>query len=53
MSRFSEETFDNWRDLASETVEQRISNAISMIKDVIKASNEFKDKNIDISVQGP
>ncbi len=52
MSRFSEETFDNWRKPASETEEQRISNAIKMIKDAIKASEELKDKDIEIFVQG-
>ena len=52
MSRFSEETFDNWRRPASETEEQRISNAIRMIKDAIKASDELKDKDIEIFVQG-
>ncbi len=52
MSRFSEETFDSWRRPASETEEQRISNAISMIKEAIKASDELKGKDIDIFVQG-
>lgn len=52
MSKYSEETFDNWRKPASETEESRISNAISMIKDAINASDKLKDKNIEIFVQG-
>jgi len=52
MSKFSEQTFDNWRKPASETEEQRISNAISMIKDAISASDKLKDKDIEIFVQG-
>lgn len=52
MSRFSEQTFDNWRKPASETEEQRISNAISMIKDAIKSSDDLKNEDIDIFVQG-
>ncbi len=52
MSKFSEQTFDNWRKPASETEEQRISNAISMIKDAISASDKLKDKEIEIFVQG-
>ncbi len=52
MTKFSEQTFDNWRKPASETEEQRISNAISMIKDAIGASDKLKDKDIEIFVQG-
>jgi len=52
MSKFSEQTFDNWRKPASESEEQRISNAISMIKDAIRASDDLKNKNIEIFVQG-
>ncbi len=52
MSKFSEETFDNWRKPASESEEQRISNAISMIKNAIQASNDLKNKSIEIFVQG-
>ncbi len=52
MIRFSEQTLDNWRKQASDTEEQRISNAISMIKDAIKSSEDLKDKDIEIFVQG-
>ena len=52
MSKFSEETFDNWRKPASETEETRISNAITMIKDAVSASDKLKDKDIEIFVQG-
>ena len=52
MSKFSEQTFDSWRRPASETEEQRTSNAISMIKDAIKSSDELKHKDIEVFVQG-
>ena len=52
MSKFSEQTFDGWRKPASESEEQRISNAISMIKDAIRASDDLKNKNIEIFIQG-
>lgn len=52
MSKFSEQTFDNWRKPASETEEQRISNAISMIKDAINSNEKLKQKDIEIFVQG-
>lgn len=52
MSRFSEQTFDNWRKPASETEEQKISNAISMIKEAIKSSEILRNKDIEIFVQG-
>jgi predicted nucleotidyltransferase len=37
---------------ASETEEQRISRAIRMIKDAVNSSNELKDKNTEVFVQG-
>lgn len=52
MSKFSEETLTNWSRAASQTEEERISNAISMIKDAIKASETLKNKKIEIFVQG-
>jgi tRNA nucleotidyltransferase (CCA-adding enzyme) len=52
MGRFSEETFNHWKRTASQTEETRISNAIRMVKDAVSSSNELKDKNIDIFVQG-
>lgn len=52
MSKYSEQTFDDWRKPARKTEEQRISNAISMIKDAINASINLKDKDIEIFVQG-
>ncbi len=52
MSKFSEETFVHWQRPASESEEQRISNAISMIKDAISASEHLKNKNIEVFVQG-
>lgn len=52
MSRFSEESFKHWHRPASETEEERISNAISMIKDGIDQHNILKYKDIEIFVQG-
>jgi hypothetical protein len=52
MPKFTEETLTNWSKPASETEEQRISNAISMIKDAINASDILKNKKIEIFVQG-
>ena len=52
MNKYTEETLNNWSKPASETEEQRISNAISMIKDAIKASDILKNKDIEIFVQG-
>ena len=52
MSKFSEETFYNWRGSASESEEQRISNSISMIKSAIKEYDDLNDKDIDVFVQG-
>ena len=52
MSKFSEETFGHWQRPASESEEQRISNAISMVKDAINASGELRSKNIEVFVMG-
>lgn len=52
MSRYSEQTFDGWRQPASKSEEQRISNAISMIKDAIRASDDLKNRRIEIFAQG-
>lgn len=52
MARFSEESFNNWNKPASESEEQRISNALKMIKDAINSYADLRNKNIDIFVQG-
>lgn len=52
MAKYSDETLDAWRKPASETEEQKISNAISMIKDAVNAHPTLKDKNIEFIVQG-
>jgi len=43
MSKFSEQTYNHWKRPASQSEEQRISNAISMIKDSIRNSMDFPD----------
>ena len=52
MPAFNEQTLDNWRKPPSENEEQKISNAISMIKDAVKAHDKLKDKNIEFVIQG-
>jgi len=52
MSKYSEETLKNWAKSASETEEQRISNAIKMIKEAIQNYDNLRNKNIEIFVQG-
>lgn len=52
MPKYSEETLKNWAKPASTTEEQRISNAIKMIKEAIQNHNDLKYKDIEIFVQG-
>lgn len=52
MAKYSEETLDGWRKPARESEEQRISNAISMIKDAVNSHDILKDKSIEFVVQG-
>ncbi len=52
MPKFTEEALDTWRKPASETEEQKISNAIAMIKDAINAHETLKTKSIEFIVQG-
>lgn len=52
MAKFSEQTFNSWQRPASETEETRISNAITKINDAIRASEDLKDKDIKVFVQG-
>lgn len=52
MAKYSEEILDAWRHPASETEEQKISNAISMIKDAINTHNILKNKSTEFIVQG-
>jgi hypothetical protein len=52
MPKYSDETLDAWRKPASESEEQKISNAISMIKDAVNSHPNLKDKNIEFIVQG-
>ncbi len=52
MAKFSEDTLINWSKPASESEEQRISNAIDMVKSAIKSNADLQDKDIEIFVQG-
>lgn len=52
MPKYSEETLKKWAKPASETEEQRISNAIKMIKKAIQSYDNLKYKDIEIFVQG-
>lgn len=54
MSRFSEQTLRSWERPASENEEQRISNAIRMIKEAIHSSETLRSRrnNIEVFIQG-
>ena len=52
MPVYNEQTLDNWRKPASENEEQKISNAITMIKDAVKAHAILKTKEIEFVMQG-
>lgn len=52
MAKFSEQTLDNWRKPASESEEQKISNAISMIKDAVNSHEILKTKSTEFIIQG-
>lgn len=52
MPAFNEQALDTWRKPPSENEEQKISNAITMIKDAVKAHDKLKDKNIEFFIQG-
>ena len=47
MAKYSEETLNSWRKPASESEEQKISNAISMIKDAVNSHDILKDNDIE------
>lgn len=50
--RYSENTLKGWKDPASVTEEQRISNTINMIKSAVNGSAELKNLTIEVFVQG-
>lgn len=54
MSRFSEQTLRSWERPASENEEQRISNAIRMIKEAINSSELLRSRrnSIEVFIQG-
>jgi hypothetical protein len=52
MAKYDNQTLDNLRKPASESEEQKISNAISMIKDGINKHSILKEKDIEFIVQG-
>ncbi|MGP5061462.1 nucleotidyltransferase domain-containing protein [Psychrobacter celer] len=54
MSKFSAQTLRSWERPASESEEQRISNAIRMIKEAINSSEVLKTRrnNIEVFIQG-
>lgn len=52
MPAFNEQALESWRKPASENEEQKISNAISMIKDAVKAHAILKTKDIEFVPQG-
>jgi hypothetical protein len=52
MPAYNEQTLNAWCKPASENEEQKISNAISMIKDAVKSHSILKDKDIEFVIQG-
>lgn len=52
MAKFTEETLNNWRYPASDTEETKLGNAEKMVREAIAASDELKDKSIEIFGQG-
>lgn len=52
MAKYTDATLDAWRKPPSETEEQKISNAIAMIKDAINAHEKLKTMDIEFIVQG-
>ena len=52
MPAYNEQTLDSWRKPASENEDQKISNAITMIKDAIKSHSILKTKDIEFVIQG-
>lgn len=50
--KYSEETLKGWRNPASNTEEQRISNTINMIKSAISDCSDLDDLTIEVFVQG-
>ncbi|MFC1596216.1 nucleotidyltransferase [Candidatus Margulisiibacteriota bacterium] len=52
MVKYSEETLNNWRKPPSDTEEDKLSNAESMIRDAINNDSKLKDMDIEIFGQG-
>ena len=52
MAKYTEETLNNWRLPPSDSEETKLSNAERMIREAISASDELKDKKIEIFGQG-
>lgn len=50
--KYTEDNLNNWTKRSSDTEQQKIDNAISMIKDAINNHAELKDKDIEIFAQG-
>jgi len=50
--KFPEETLNNWTKRSSDTEQQKIDNALNMIKDAIGNHDAIKEKEIEIFAQG-
>lgn len=50
--KYSEETLKSWKNPASDTEEQRISNTINMIKSAIASCSDLDDLTMEVFVQG-
>ena len=50
--KFTEETLTNWTKRSSDTEQEKIDNAVSMIKSAIENNDDLKDKDFEIFAQG-
>lgn len=50
--KFTEDTLKNWTKRSSDTEQQKIDNAVNMIKSAIENNDDLKEKDIEIFAQG-
>ena len=50
--KYTEDTLTNWTKPSSNTEDQKINNALNMIKDAINLNDELSNKDIEIFSQG-
>lgn len=50
--KYTEDTLTNWTRSSTDTEEQKINNALNMIKDAINSNDELSNKDIEVFSQG-